>query len=101
MKNERETLRIIEALPEPRHLFLLPGWLDPVILERLIDEGYLTCQHDQRDAEGVLLSVMGLQLTAKGARLIHSKTNWKRLAMTGSLAGASFAAISLLILYWG
>jgi hypothetical protein len=101
MKKERETLRIIKALPEPRHLFILPGWVDPVLLDRLIAEGYLTCQRQQRDNEGVLLSATDLQLTARGERLIHPRSDWHRLAVKGSLAGASFVAISVLILYWG
>jgi len=101
MKNERETLRIIEALPEPRHLFIIPGWIDPVILDRLIDRGYLTCTHYQRDDNGVIHLAMGLQLTPKGSRLIRPQAAWKQIAWKGSLAGASFAVLSVLILYLG
>jgi len=101
MKTERETLRIIEALPHPRHLFIIPDWADPVVLDRLIDQGYLTCAHHQRDDSGVILVAMGLQLTEKGNRLIHPEKRWKEIVWKGSLAGASFALISVLILYLG
>lgn len=101
MKKDRDLLCRIEALPEPRHLFVLPDWADPIILERLIQEGCLTCLHYQRDAKGVLHLAMGLELTAKGNRLIHHQFEWRQLAMKTSLAGASFAAMSLLILYLG
>ena len=94
-------LRIIEALPQPRHLFIIPGWADPAILDQLLDQGYLTCAHQQRDDKGVILVAMGLQLTAKGNRLIRPQNEWKQIAWKGSLAGASFAVLSLLILYWG
>jgi hypothetical protein len=101
MKKERETLRIIKALPEPRHLFILPGWVDPVVLDRLIQEGYLTCQLHRRDDQGALLLVMDLELTARGERLILPRIDWRQLAVKGSLAGASLVVMSLLILYWG
>lgn len=101
MKNERETLRIIEALPEPRHLFIIPAWADPVTLDQLITQGYLTCAHQQRDEKGVILVAMGLQLTAKGKRLIRPQIAWKQIAWKGALAGASLAVLSLIILYVG
>src|SRR5260221_7969997 len=101
MNKDRELLRRIEALLQPRHLFTLPNWADPAILDRLIQDGYLTCLHQQRDAKSAIHLVMGLQLTAKGNRLAHPRLDWTQLALKGSLAGASFAVISLLILYWG
>ena len=101
MKKESETLRQIEALREPRHLFVLPAWIDPVVLDRLIQEGCLTCRHRQRDAKGVINLVMDLQLTARGDRLIRPQADWRQIALKGSLAGASFMAMSLLILYLG
>jgi len=101
MNKERDTLRRIEALPEPRHLFVLPDWIDPALLNRLIDEGYLTCLHYQRDDQRALHLVMGLQLTAKGDRLLRPRVDWQQLALKGSLAGVSFAVMSVFILYWG
>jgi hypothetical protein len=101
MKKEADMLRRIEALPEPRHLFILPDWVDHDVLHRLIEQGYLTCLHHQRDDKGAIHLVMCLQLTAKGERLIHPLIDWRQLAFKGSLAGASFAVMSLLILYWG
>ncbi|HEV3271912.1 MAG TPA: hypothetical protein VGZ93_07000 [Candidatus Methylacidiphilales bacterium] len=101
MKKERDTLRRIEALPEPRHLFILPDWIDSATLDRLIQQGYLTCQHHQRDANGAIHLAMGLQVTPKGGRLIQPQINWRQLALRGSLAGASFVVMSVLILYWG
>jgi len=101
MNKDCDTLRRIEALPEPRHLFILPDWIDPAILNRLIVEGYLTCQHHQRDEKGSLHLVMGLQLTTKGDRLLRPRIDWQGLAWKGSLAGASFAVMSLVILYLG
>jgi hypothetical protein len=101
MKKECETLRRIEALPEPRHLFILPQWADPVVVDRLIQEGYLSCQHQQRDAKGALLLAMGLQITPKAVRMIHPGLNLQKLVFKGSLAGASFAVMGLLILYLG
>jgi hypothetical protein len=101
MKKELETLRIIEALPKPRHLFILPGWAEPAILDHLIHDGYLACQYHQRDENGLLHLVMDLQLTPKGEQLLHPPLGWSQLALKGSLAGASFMAMSLLILYLG
>ena len=99
MKKECETLHRIEALPEPRHLFILPDWVDPVILDQLIQEGYLACRHRQRDGKGAINLAMGLQLTVKGSRLIRPEVEWRQIALKGSLAGASFMIMSLLILY--
>jgi hypothetical protein len=101
MNNERDTLRRIEALPEPRHLFILPSWADPAVVDQLIADGYLVCQHQQRDDRGRLLVAMGLHLTPKGNRLIHPIINLQKLAFKGSLAGASFAVMSVVILYLG
>lgn len=101
MKKDLETLRIIEALPKPRHLFILPGWADPAILDKLIRDGYVTCQHHQRDENGLLHLVMGLELTPKGDRFLHPLAEWRELALRGSLAGVSLLAMSLLILYLG
>lgn len=101
MKNDRETLLRIEALSEPRHLFVLPFWVNPTILDQLIRDQYLTCLHCQRDDKGVIHLAMGLQLTDKGNRLLHPRLDWRGLALKSSLAGASFAAMSLLILYLG
>ena len=101
MKKELETLRRIEALPEPRHLFILPDWADSATLDRLIQEGCLTCLHHQRDAKGAIYLAMGMELTPKGERLIQPRISWRQLALRGSLAGASFMVMSVLILYWG
>ncbi len=101
MNKERDILRRIEALPEPRHLFILPTWADPGVLDALIRDGYLDCQYLQRSDKGELLVAMGLRITAKGDRLIHPVVNVQRLFLRGSLAGASFAAMSVLILYLG
>jgi hypothetical protein len=101
MSKERDTLRKIEALPAPRHLFILPDWAEPATLERLIQDGYLDCGHSQRDEKGSLNLAMELQLTAKAERLIHPRHDWRRLAMRGSLAGASFGLMSVVILYLG
>jgi hypothetical protein len=101
MKKELDLLGRIEALPEPRHLFILPDWVDPQLLDRLIQEGYITCHHNQRTESGVLNVVMGMRITAKGDRLLHPAVNWRQLVVKGSLAGASFTAMSLLILYLG
>ena len=101
MNKERETLRTIESLPEPRHLFIIPGWTDPLTLDQLIAEGYLTCDHHQRDDKGAILVAMGLKLTPKGTHLLHPRVEWKELAIKGSLAGASLMVMSLLILYLG
>lgn len=101
MKKECETLRRIEALPEPRHLFVLPDWIDSVVLDRLIQEGYLTCRHRQRDDKGAVHLAMGLRLTDKGDRLLRPQGEWRRVALKGSLAGVGFMAMSLLILYLG
>jgi hypothetical protein len=101
MNKESETLRRIEALPDPRHLFILPDWAEPTVVDRLIQEGYLDCLHQQRDEKGVLLLAMGLQVTTKGKRLIHPKPSAPRLIVTGTLAGASLVTMSLLILYLG
>jgi hypothetical protein len=100
-ERDRDILRRIEAMLEPRHLFILPVWADPAVLDRLIQKGYLTCLHCQRDDKDAIYLVMALQLTAKGNRLIHPLFDWPRLALRGSLAGASCAVLSLLILYWG
>lgn len=101
MNKDRDTLERIAALPEPRHLFVIPDWLDPFDLDRLIHERYLTCLHHQRDSEGMLLVAMGLRLTPKGEGLLRPAVSGRQLAMKASLAGVSFTAISLLILYLG
>jgi len=101
MQKIRDTLSRLEALAEPRHLFVLPDWADPAIMDRLIQEGYLTCLHCQRDDKGAIHLMMGLQLTTKGERLIHTRIDWQKLTLKGSLAGASFVIMSVLILYLG
>jgi hypothetical protein len=101
MKTERETLLRIESLSEPRHLFIMPPWANPAVIDRLIQGGYLTCLHHQRNQSGEILLLMGLQITEKGERLIHPLADWRQLAWKGSLAGASFTAMSLVILYLG
>jgi hypothetical protein len=101
MKKESYTLHQIRALPEPRHLFVLPDWVDARVLDRLIREGYLTCQHDQRDEYGIIQVAMGLQLTAKGERLADDGHDWTQLALRASMAGASLVAMSIVILYIG
>lgn len=101
MTKERETLLRIETLPEPRHLFILPKWADAATVDSLIHDGYLECQYEQRAETGELLVAMGLHITPKGQRLIHPEANLRQLFVKGSLAGASFVAMSLLILYLG
>jgi hypothetical protein len=101
MKKEIDTLRRIEALPEPRHLFILPDSIDSATLDRLIQEGHLTCLHHQRDAKGAIHLAMNLQLTPKGEQLIQPWISWQQLAFRGSVAGASFVLMSVAILYWG
>jgi hypothetical protein len=101
MENERYILRRIDALPEPRHLFVIPNWIEPTTLDRLTQDGYLDCQHQQRDEKGQLLVVMGLKLTPKAKCLLEPKPQWSGLVLKGSLAGASFAAMSVIILYLG
>src|ERR1700722_834564 len=100
MNKDSATLRRIEELPEPRHLFIIPSWAKSEALDRLIQGGYVTFSHLQR-SKGVISMVMGLQLTAKGIRLAKSRFDWPRLAVRGSLAGASATAMSVLILYLG
>jgi hypothetical protein len=95
---EIEALRQIKNLPEPRHLFVVP---DPLALDQLIQEGCLTCEHEQRNDEGLIQVAMGLQLTPKGESLLRLGADWQQLAWRGSLAGASFAAMSVVILYIG
>jgi hypothetical protein len=101
MTKERDTLLRIEALPEPRHLFIMPEWADTETVDALVTKGYLECQYQQRNEKGDLLVAMGLHITAKGERLTHPDTNRRTLFVKGSLAGASFVAMSLLILYVG
>jgi len=101
MNNKRETLRRIEAMLEPRHMFILPAWVDPVVLDQLLQEGYLTCIHQQRDEKGALQVIMGLELTPKGERLANPRFDLPKLALRGSLAGASFVTVSMVILYFG
>ena len=101
MDTDRDILQRIEALPRPRHLFVLPEWVNPTTLDRLTNNGYIHCQYQQRDEKGQLVMAMNLQLTPKANNLLKPKPRWPRLAFTGSLAGASFAGISLLILYLG
>jgi hypothetical protein len=98
MNKDRNTLLRIEELHEPRHLFILPSWANPQILDRLIQEGYLTFSHLQR-TKGAISLVMGLKLTEKGSRTIEDRFDWPGLALKGSLAGASFIAISMAILF--
>ncbi len=64
----------------PRHLFVIPGWIKPAALDRLMDDGYLTSEHIQRDAAGAITVAMDLQVTTKGKRLLYSEMTWKKLA---------------------
>ena len=100
-KNDLELLRRIKALPEPRHLFVLPAWIDAAGLDRLIREGDLTCHHDQRDDKGAIQVVMGLELAPKGEAALAERSGWRQVAVRGSLAGASFVLMSVVILYIG
>jgi hypothetical protein len=101
MHLDRDTLRRIDGMPAPRHLFVLPSWAPSGELDRLIEQGYLTCGHLQRDNKGDIQVAMSLELTTKAKRLIHPDVSWRNLALKGSLAGASFTAMSFLILYLG
>jgi hypothetical protein len=82
-------------------MFVPPAWVDLAALDRLINEGYLSCVHRQHDAGGVLLVAMGLNPPPKGIRLIRQQSQWRSLAVKGSLAVASFAVMSIAILYLG
>ena len=99
--DDREVLARIAEIPEPRHLFVLPAWLDSNTLERLIELEFLTATHCQRNQNGSIQVAMGLELTPKGKRMSKPEVRWQRLALHGSLAGASFTAMSVLILYLG
>jgi hypothetical protein len=101
MNSDRDTLAEIDRLSIPRHFFVLPTWVESGVLDRLLREGHLSCDHLQRNADGEIQVAMGLQLTTRGKRLIHSDFQWQNLALKGSLAGASFTAMSLVILYLG
>lgn len=101
MKNESEMLLRIEALPEPRHLFILPAWADPFVLDQLLKNEYLSCDHIQRNDRGIIQLVMRLELTDRGRELAHPRQSWSTLALKGSLAGVGLTAMSLLILYLG
>jgi hypothetical protein len=101
MKDESEILRRIDALPAPRHLFILPAWADPFVIDRLLKSGFLTCDHVQRDDRGVIQLAMRLTLTEKGRELAYPRQSWSTLALKGSLAGAGLTAMSLIILYLG
>ena len=101
MKKELEALRHIKALPEPRHLFVIPASINAADLDRLIREGYLTCEHDQRDDKGVIQVAMGLSLTPEGERSLEVNPAWQQLALKGSLAGASMVLMNVVILYLG
>jgi hypothetical protein len=98
---DTDLLLRIESMPAPRHLFVLPPWLESSTLDRLIGDGCLTCEYVQRNARGAIQVAMDLNLTAKGRQVIHPKADWQSLMVKGSLAGASFAAMSMLILYLG
>ncbi len=98
MKTERETLLLINELHAPRHLFVLPTWADPRILDRLIERGYLSFSHLQRK-HGVTALAMGLEVTEKGASWLRSAFNWRRIAVRSSLAGISLTGLSVAILY--
>ncbi|MEJ0001246.1 MAG: hypothetical protein WDO13_20070 [Verrucomicrobiota bacterium] len=79
---------------------MLPDWARPGTLDSLIEDGYLTCAHHQRDRNGSLQVAMNLEITPKGERLLRtSSINWPQLALKGSLAGASLTLMSLLVLY--
>jgi hypothetical protein len=100
MNNDRDTLRRIAALQEPRHLFILPAWAKPEALDHLIQDGYVTFSHLQR-TKGVTSLVTDLQLTAKGRRKMETLLDWPQLALKGALAGASFTVMSVVLLYLG
>jgi hypothetical protein len=101
MNTDRNMLTRIDSMPAPRHLFVLPAWLNSAGLDRLLEKAYVNCDHLQRDGKGAIQVAMGLELTIKGKRLIHPEIDWRNLAVKGSLAGASFTVMSLLILYLG
>ena len=102
MNNPAEVLKRIEGLPVPRHIFVLPDWAEPGVLDRLMDQGYLTCAHHQRDANGDIQLAMSLNLTLKGHEaMCSSHPKWPGLALKASVAGLSFALMSVLVLYLG
>jgi hypothetical protein len=100
MTKPTDVLKRIEGLPSPRHVFVLPSWATPGALDRLVDEGYVTCGHHQRDKNGAIHVAMNLNLTSKAERLLRPPASqWPQLALKGSLAGAGLTLMSLLVLY--
>ena len=95
-------LKQVESLPAPRHLFVFPRWADPADFDRLLDEGYLTCRHSQRDKEGRLQVVMNLHLTPKAVTLLHPEPlSWSERALKASAAGVTMIGICFLVRYLG
>jgi hypothetical protein len=95
-----KVLQRIEGLPVPRHLFVLPGWVAGGALDRLVDEGYLTCAYSQRDKNGALQVAMSLNLTQKAERLLRPpRATWRDKILKASAAGVCLIALNLVILY--
>jgi hypothetical protein len=95
-----DVLKRLQALPAPRHFFVLPNWLPPGILDEFVREGYLTMTHSQRDKHGHIQVAMNLRLTPKAERLIRpAAPAWPQKALKASAAGAGFIVMSLLVFY--
>lgn len=101
MKKEIETLRRIEGMIGPKHLFILPEWADPVILDRLLKLGYLNCLHHQRDADGLIHLIMGMELTESGRKLVHPPLSRPALVARAAMAMVGFTVLNVAVLFWG
>ena len=74
-------------MSEPRHFFVVPPWADAASVGNLMDHGYLTCVHCQRNESGAIKVAMGLQLTAKAQRLLPSSDRLARAGHEGLAGG--------------
>ncbi len=101
MNKEITTLRQIEELLGPKHLFILPEWADPLMLDHLLKHGYLRCLHTQRDEQGLIYLIMGMELTEAGRHLIRPAFGWLQMVARALMAFIGVAGMNLIILYWG
>ena len=101
MKKEIATLRQIEGLIGPKHLFILPEWADPLMLDHLLKHGYLRCLHTQRDEKDVIYLIMGMELTEAGRKLICPPLGRLQMATRALMAVIGFTGMNLIVLYWG
>lgn len=101
MKKEIATLRQIEGLIGPKHLFILPEWADPLMLDHLLKHGYLRCLHTQRDEKGLIYLIMGMELTESGRKLIRPTLSPLQIAARAFMAVLGVAGMNMIVLYWG